>query len=1384
MKKRLRLLFSGRDGVDRRVAKALGLVLVVSLLATVSLSARHTIAGLVRQSEVSVASWRRSESNPATLFRSLTERYGRYGKWHSAHATGKGSKTGNGNEVSSPNAANAGPVPVMPMSPPPEAPPTFTNNPLTAGVFVQALHITELRDAINLVRARVGLPAASWEAGAASGQPIKATHIQEMRTKLDDARFAIGLSAVSYTPPAPIVGGQIMATHVQEIREAVIAMFNTTANSSTAVARLDPVNQTGGGGENPLSRNYSWSVPLVSLPGRSGLDLGLSLTYNSLVWTKTGTNNISFDDDRGFPSPGFRLGFPVIQPIHYNSEVSKYAFLLITPGGERIELRRVGTSNFYESADSSYLVLDSNTMILRSTDGTQLTYEWKGSDFQCTKIKDRNGNFITVNYTAFGRIDTVIDTLSRTIQFTYIGTTLDKITQTWTVNGTPTSHEWASFTYNPTHAVQTNFGVGVTNVGPQNGSTLKVLTSVKLNNNNSRFDFDYTSWAQVWKISGYNQGHLMNQRSYNLRGSLLLPNGTETENDCPRFTEGHDWAKNWNRDGSGVEQEAVTQFAIPVSTSWTPQNAAEQSGLRAQVTLADGTYNKIYYPVTIAGISTGWHRGLSSMVETFDSVGLQRRSVTTWAQDTAVSYPLNPRVVETNVYDGIGSNRRRVTIGYTNDPLPSGSNCRLPNDIREYATDGTTELRRSQTVYRMDPIEDDDYLNRHILGLVEEQKLYGVNAGVATLMSQVGFGYDETAIQGTVTPVKHDNTNYSASFVVGRANLTSVTRYDVTSATSSVTTTSKYNRAGGVVETTDPNDHTVTISYTDAFAAGYVGSPTADTLDPSLAFTTLAYPTTVTDADGYSSSMRYNYDFGATTWKQTPMPNAIANTPGPKHLTVYDNLGRVERVTNLFNNAYARFMYGPNYVRTFGTVNSLADESQSLQVIDGAGRVIAKASNHPDSTGSLLRFSGQLTHYDNMGQAVKQSNPTETSVTISASPLEPYSWLATGDDEYNAQTEEGGWVYSLQTYDWKGRPLVTTNTDTTTKTASYTGCGCAGGEVVTLTDEVNRRQKLYTDVLGRRWKTEVLNPDSSIYSTSVTVFNARDQVTNLKKYAGTAPEDASSTNAAASCPNPSTTCQETTMTYDGHGRMETRHVPEQNAGIATVYAYNLDDTLYSSTDARGAVRTYVYNDRHLVTSVSSTLTGLSAINVSYGYDVAGNRISMSHSVGGVAKDSASFSYDQLSRLFSETRQINALASYGPNYGNFTIGYSYTLSSGLESVTDPFNSTTNLSYDAAGRTASVTGSYSGINYTYANNIVYRAWGAVKSASTGASAKTVSYNSRLQPTEFRSFQMRYDYSYFDDGKLKGIKDLDDQIGDPHEVQFHYMSRAYSYDQSGRV
>ncbi len=179
--------------------------------------------------------------------------------------------------------------------------------------------------------------------------------------------------------------------------------FSATAYSFSS-SRLDPTNRTGGSGVDPLSRNYNWSVPLLSLPGRAGLDLGLTLSYNSLVWTRDGSG-ITYDADHGTPAPGFRLGFPVVQPRFFDPQTGKDTYMLIAPSGGRTGLRRVGSTNVFESADSSYMQLIDNgtTLLLRTTDGTRLSFALLNGEYHCTEIKDRNGNYLSVNYDGLGK---------------------------------------------------------------------------------------------------------------------------------------------------------------------------------------------------------------------------------------------------------------------------------------------------------------------------------------------------------------------------------------------------------------------------------------------------------------------------------------------------------------------------------------------------------------------------------------------------------------------------------------------------------------------------------------------------------------------------------------------------------------------------------------------------------------------------------------------------------------------------------------------------------------------------------------------------------------------------------------------------------------------
>jgi hypothetical protein len=100
---------------------------------------------------------------------------------------------------------------------------TFTDNPLTVGTtLVKAVHLTELRQAVDAVRAAANLGAATWTdpTVTAGTTTIKAVHVTELRSNLDAALTALGISTSAYTDPS-LTGIAIKKVHVDEIRQRV-----------------------------------------------------------------------------------------------------------------------------------------------------------------------------------------------------------------------------------------------------------------------------------------------------------------------------------------------------------------------------------------------------------------------------------------------------------------------------------------------------------------------------------------------------------------------------------------------------------------------------------------------------------------------------------------------------------------------------------------------------------------------------------------------------------------------------------------------------------------------------------------------------------------------------------------------------------------------------------------------------------------------------------------------------------------------------------------------------------------------------------------------------------------------------------------------------------
>lgn len=98
----------------------------------------------------------------------------------------------------------------------------FTDAPLLAGVHIKGVHISELRTAVNAMRAAAGLGAFDFTDAIGSATPVKALHFTELRNALDAARADLGLSALAYTD-TPLVAGttKAKAVQVEEIRAGV-----------------------------------------------------------------------------------------------------------------------------------------------------------------------------------------------------------------------------------------------------------------------------------------------------------------------------------------------------------------------------------------------------------------------------------------------------------------------------------------------------------------------------------------------------------------------------------------------------------------------------------------------------------------------------------------------------------------------------------------------------------------------------------------------------------------------------------------------------------------------------------------------------------------------------------------------------------------------------------------------------------------------------------------------------------------------------------------------------------------------------------------------------------------------------------------------------------
>ncbi len=159
-----------------------------------------------------------------------------------------------------------------------------------------------------------GLSAATWTRSDLTGLLIVANDVQELRNRLGEALTVLDISAGAYTDPTLTAGVTSDQSHAFD--QLQVRSTRGSSNSSGPIdpdsssARLDPLNETGGGRENPLSRNFNWSLPLVGCPGRAGWIWDYA--FLQLAGLDQSGTSISFDETMVFLVPAFVLGFQLL----------------------------------------------------------------------------------------------------------------------------------------------------------------------------------------------------------------------------------------------------------------------------------------------------------------------------------------------------------------------------------------------------------------------------------------------------------------------------------------------------------------------------------------------------------------------------------------------------------------------------------------------------------------------------------------------------------------------------------------------------------------------------------------------------------------------------------------------------------------------------------------------------------------------------------------------------------------------------------------------------------------------------------------------------------------------------------------------------------------
>ena len=1163
-------------------------------------------------------------------------------------------------------------------------------------------------------------------------------------------------------------------------------------------------NQDGGAG----SGNFQFGVPVYSAAGR-GINISLGLAYNSRVWSKANTQ-ISYDSDRGYPAPGFNLGFGKLLGIGVYT-----GCMLVDSDGTRhgytgnITVYNWGTYGVMHTTDGSFIdytyYTGTNGVITSAqaklSNGTTINYgaySQPGGGVFPTFIEDANGNFITITYVnnAGPQIQTVTDTLGRVVNFYYNSNNL--LTAITAPGLSGATRELVRLHY---HQLSLNYGFSY----PQIQSTVvpnpapwvvdgiyypATATGYWFNDSDS-----YSSYGMLAKV--------IEQRGMSFSASSLTDMGTITQGSVTRKEEysyplSPDYTladsptyatltERWTPDGGTTLSSAVTSYSVHDNDN--PRTVT--------ITYPNLTKSK-QYSYNAAG---QWNDGLVYEDRTFttDENSPLQKSTTSWEQGAYSS----ARPTRVEKFDERGQ-KTAAEFSY-------GTVYNQVTEVRDYDYGGLTLLRSTRTTYQNSTnytgtCYTSGCYGRHIFNLPLTVETYSPSN---TRLARSEYQYDGQTLTAAAGVVMHDQAanpyadaegycyyqdDWSDPDCTGgcawgdsgcdgycrqdyicpydgstdfRGNVTSVTSYaDAAGLTGAITETRNYDVTGNMVKASTACCEQSTSTYSLDYQFAYPQSKTRGS---------------ATDANAQVTTSAV-YDFS------TGLARYATDQNGRQSETVYSPT--TLRLTSSILPTLARtdYDYDDNLMKVTTTTSlSPADggviANKNVKLLNGRAQVRQEQALGANNIWDLVD-----TVYDQMGQVSQQTRPYRSGDTL--------QWATT-------------------TYDELGRPKTVTGPDGSMTQTFYNEtsrpdvASTLPGDTARVQDAWGRERWGRTDATGRL--VEVVEPifwgngSSNAGMLTTYAYNTLGKLITINSMAGTQVQQARS------------------FKYDSLGRLTAQKLAEKNATLndagtyvgsgtwSDVFTYDVRSNLISSTDARGVKTIYNYNNDPLnrLQSISWDTSGfgdtsnpiLSAATVTYQYrnravnntcdplDASGRKDVtqiVSATTSGISTESVC--YDTEGRSSSKTLTLTSRSSFP-----FTTDYNYDSLDRIYRVLYPAeygNGTAprklvQHSFDVASRLTSLT--FDGL--TQASNIVYNASSQPTSLSVGTGTNQVNesygYNSQTGLLESQTLtrngstllNLSYDYAGTN-GKRTG------QLTKIYNNLDHSKDRGFQYDALGRL